>query len=1017
MKIDSNPVPASSPLTAGSSEGKTGSNVKAKAKGLPKRDVSTSPSIDLKTHKNKQRKSPKKAKKRNRSKLKTTPNTTPMSSPKSSSRPKISSGPKAVASDEKVKIDLSNMLEKVLKASTDRKKAKDNGYVHVESEDTYITLENLDSVLFQLGGSKDNPNDSDAFMFFFSCLRRCQRFCKDSESQPKHVILGLNETSSILISHLYLTCSDDAGIYSPHLTALSRDAFMRLTLATGALGRPLPKDFLRLFMEAAAKDTTVIHPIIHKMMGIDLSGKFKAFSVEDAVNASIAIKRFLPYPCITKFVGQHPLLNPVSSDAHYPIAHRLQNESLLGPLLQVACKPEDPEFANALHRVSAIETHVANVHQSLDDIQDSVHLLVKKILATKNLPPPLDTGKQRLFPWLGNIARGNLERRKMRFNPSIVSSDAFMSNLGGVLARLCIPFVRKKLFKSIDIGYLADEKSRLEFKGLTRLSVKESEIAEIFKTLVKTNSNKTRDGTFKTYSTVTEMLFITQEILHLGFFKHAKKLTDFTRQYNQIHQYLDSIGGPHSNHPTAQEAREKLSLALSNLLCLRAQLLPPVMMKTIAILQAFVAEWISTMIVQHQDIKVLGLVPEYYISDMIEFWTLHHNATRSQTRFAWYDSVVQYYVDLAILVMQNGSPVRNPHLRGMIPEMLDLIFSKVDMEVVLKRCKFQARLLESAVDLYVEIEDGENQYHGKFTTRFFISKMLYKLWEERSPVHELKNLDNKKTLRFVNMLANDNIWLLDESLRRLEDIHQFQQKEKKGDIKENERRDIARLEKECQSMMSLAKSCIDLMHQISRTYVDALVDNVMCPRMSGMVSYYINKLNGTQVSDLKVNNPRKYHFRPKELMRSLVGLFINLSTSQRFLECVAEDERSYDAKVFDRAAKAIVKKNIVDKPKALVFQNLIAKVDQIASSKANQQQQDEDIPERFLDPLMASVMREPVKLPTSGMVMDKGVILRHLLNKENDPFNRKKLTPDMLQELPDLKKEIEDFLAKRTDSS
>eukprot|EP00954_Amorphochlora_amoebiformis_P030307 1394458-Amorphochlora_amoeboformis.AAC.1 len=74
------------------------------------------------------------------------------------------------------------------------------------------------------------------------------------------------------------------------------------------------------------------------------------------------------------------------------------------PLINRA-RMEDPEFANALHRVSAIETHVANVHQSLDDIQDSVHLLVKKILATKNLPPPLDTGKQRLFPWLGNIAR------------------------------------------------------------------------------------------------------------------------------------------------------------------------------------------------------------------------------------------------------------------------------------------------------------------------------------------------------------------------------------------------------------------------------------------------------------------------------------------------------------------------------------------------------------------------------------------------------------------------------------
>ena len=54
-----------------------------------------------------------------------------------------------------------------------------------------------------------------------------------------------------------------------------------------------------------------------------------------------------------------------------------------------------------------------------------------------------------------------------------------------------------------------------------------------------------------------------------------------------------------------------------------------------------------------------------------------------------------------------------------------------------------------------------------------------------------------------------------------------------------------------------------------------------------------------------------------------------------------------------------------------------------------------DAPEEFRDPLMDTLMEEPVKLP-SGIVMDKAVIIRHLLNSATDPFSRQPLSEDML---------------------
>lgn len=41
-------------------------------------------------------------------------------------------------------------------------------------------------------------------------------------------------------------------------------------------------------------------------------------------------------------------------------------------------------------------------------------------------------------------------------------------------------------------------------------------------------------------------------------------------------------------------------------------------------------------------------------------------------------------------------------------------------------------------------------------------------------------------------------------------------------------------------------------------------------------------------------------------------------------------------------------------------------------------------------------MDDPVTLPSSGKVMDRSVIICHLLNSETDPFNRQPLCEDNL---------------------
>lgn len=53
-------------------------------------------------------------------------------------------------------------------------------------------------------------------------------------------------------------------------------------------------------------------------------------------------------------------------------------------------------------------------------------------------------------------------------------------------------------------------------------------------------------------------------------------------------------------------------------------------------------------------------------------------------------------------------------------------------------------------------------------------------------------------------------------------------------------------------------------------------------------------------------------------------------------------------------------------------------------------------------------MTDPVLLP-SGIIMDRPIILRHLLNSNSDPFNRQPLTEEMLKDVPELKQRIQQW--------
>lgn len=73
----------------------------------------------------------------------------------------------------------------------------------------------------------------------------------------------------------------------------------------------------------------------------------------------------------------------------------------------------------------------------------------------------------------------------------------------------------------------------------------------------------------------------------------------------------------------------------------------------------------------------------------------------------------------------------------------------------------------------------------------------------------------------------------------------------------------------------------------------------------------------------------------------------------------------------------------------------------------------ENAPEEYLDQLMYTIMTDPVRLPSSGNIVDRLTISQHLLNDETDPFNRSALNISEVEPLPELKSKIAAWLIEK----
>lgn len=202
---------------------------------------------------------------------------------------------------------------------------------------------------------------------------------------------------------------------------------------------------------------------------------------------------------------------------------------------------------------------------------------------------------------------------------------------------------------------------------------------------------------------------------------------------------------------------------------------------------------------------------------------------------------------------------------------------------------------------------------------------------------------------------NDVTYLLDESLNDITQIHTIENEMLDQaawalqPVRQREEREgtLRGLERQASMYARLGATTVDLLKLFTAETKAPFMMPEVVDRLAAMLDYNLSALAGPKCQELKVRNPERLGWEPRNLLRDIIDIFLNLSTQEEFVRAVANDGRSYSKELFERAARIATGRGIKTETDIAPFRIFIQKTEEM---KANMEADEDmgDIPEEFL---------------------------------------------------------------------
>jgi len=722
-----------------------------------------------------------------------------------------------------------------------------------------------------------------------------------------------------------------------------------------------------------------------------MASTFDEFTPPTRVLSQLVINKFLAGVLVSMSSWLPPLGATPGKD--------IESKSILGPFFRLSSLSAqffDRPLASQTNEPHLI-THSRNCIRAT---QRSCHEVLLTLLKARET-------RDSVLDWIGAVVTRNKDRRR----PSDLSlcSEGFLINFVTVMLKLCEPFMNlenpKSNFTLIDATYLL-KYNRFDIGENTAIAFTQAE-SNAFAARIKPPTADTKPNF------TTECFFGTSQAFQLGIF----------RLFNYFIRLLENPGLGEDDRKRRIQVKTSLCDPEFLTLCWRFfNLNAAFLLRT-----ATGGEVIPTKLPLQKPIPPAWCaLPEHLLEGMLEFIDFMMDLEPKLLESESSKTIMALFTTF----IASPAYINNPHLRIQLVSTLQQFAPKSKASWRFSVDPFTASGLAqnylggALLRFYVEIErtGASSQFFDKFSARLHVALIMKHIWKIESYRLSFKEQFQKADITdfFVNMIISDTIYLLDEGFSSLIEIHLYQELSTSGALEQLEDHERAerqnafnQAERIVPNYLTLGGAAIRMLAMITKDMAQFFVQSqVSTERIAQMLSNYLVRLAGPRHHDLDVNNPQKYRFNPKWLLKKIATMYLNFMAFPNFVDAVAGDGRTFDKKTFTDAGAQLKAQNLLVGDKVPSFNRFIDAVAKRAQEKMTAEEDLGDIPDEFLDPIMSTFMTDPVKLP-SGNTVDRATIERHLLSQSNDPFNRAPLTIDKLVPDTEMKAKIDAFLQSK----
>ncbi|GAV65721.1 U-box domain-containing protein/Ufd2P_core domain-containing protein [Cephalotus follicularis] len=831
---------------------------------------------------------------------------------------------------------------------------------------------------------------------------------------------------------------------------------------------PPPPGFLEEFIKDS--DLETLDPIL-KGLYEDLRGSVLNVSALGNFQQPLRALLFLvSFAAGAKSLVSHPWWIPKGA---YLNGRVIEMTSILGPFFHVSALPDhtifksQPDvgqqcFSEASNRRPAdLLSSFTTIKTVMNHLYDGLGEVLLSLLKST------DT-RENVLEYLAEVINKNASRAHIQVDPISCASSGMFVNLSAVMLRLCEPFLDANLAKrdKIDSKFVFYG-NRLDLRGLTALHASLEEVSEWInknnpwkidnsgqlkddenrplQSLQASSSGSNAAGAFHNstkplkFSFICECFFMTARVLNLGLLKAFSDFKHLVQDISRSEDTLSTLKSMQGQAPGPQLAldiarlEKAIELYSQEKLCYEAQILRDgsLIQRALSFYRLMVI-WLVGLVggfkmpLPSTCPMEFASMPEHFVEDAMELLIF-----ASRIPKALDGVLLDDFMNFIIMFMASPEYIRNPYLRAKMVEVLNCWMPRRSGSSATATL-FEGHqlsleyLVRNLLKLYVDIEftGSHTQFYDKFNIRHNIAELLEYLWQvpsHRNTWRQIAKEEEKGVyLNFLNFLINDSIYLLDESLNKILELKELEAEMSNTAEWEQrpaqERQDRTRLFHSQENIiridMKLANEDVSMLAFTSEQITVPFLLSEMVERVASMLNYFLLQLVGPQRKSLSLKDPEKYEFRPKQLLKQIVCIYVHLARGDSeniFPAAISRDGRSYNEQLFTAAAEVLWR---IGEDGRIIqeFIELGSKAKVAASEAMDAEAALGDIPDEFLDPIQYTLMKDPVILPSSRITVDRPVIQRHLLSDNSDPFNRSHLTADMLIPDHELKAKIEEFI-------